>query len=119
MYVSMGERKVPVYRVEKPKGGRGPYSLPETIGLHIAHSDGLHPDPCGDGLDRLSPKEYCGFATLLGLHRWFDGWQVRLSELGFAVAVYSVTPHLIRYARRQLVFRRGDLLPTYYRSLVE
>ena len=54
----------------------------------------------------------------MSLHVWFDGWQVRLSELGFAIAVYIVPVNLIRHARRQLVFRRGDLLPAYYRSLV-
>ena len=118
MVASMGETKVSVYRVEKPKGGRGPYSLPETIGLHIAHSDGLHPDPREDGLKSLHRNEYCGFATLMSLHLWFDGWQVRLAELGFSIAVYIVPVSLIRYANHQLVFRRGDLLPVYYRSLL-
>ena len=81
----------------------------------MAHSDGTHPSPVQDGLNFIHPTEYCGFIKLPDLHRWFSGWHAALAGAGFLIAVYLVPKDRIRFARSQIVFRRGDLLP--FRSL--
>ena len=100
-----------IYRVETPKGGRGPYSLPQCVGLHESHSDGYHPDPIEDGLIQMKRTEVCGFTSRSALDTWFAGWHTRLHERGFIISRYDVPKARVRFAYTQVVFRRGDLVP--------
>jgi len=43
---------------------------------------------------------------------WFQGYKRVLYRYKFNVAFYHVAPSLVRYGRSQLMFERGDLLPS-------
>lgn len=113
---------ITVYRVESWRGA-GPYqdnyysSLFEMRQHHACSDE--HPAPITDGIHAMLGHEYCGFASLELLRRWFKGHKRALSRAGFNVAVYRVPPPLVRFGRRQLVFERGDLLPYEHLPIIK
>jgi hypothetical protein len=105
--------KVFIYRVEMPRGGCGPYVGANTVlkEMHAAHA-GNRPAPEDDaGLGSIRADEFCGFATMDALDRWFAGYHKLLAECGYVIAVYSMPITHVRYGKRQALFRRGDNFP--------
>lgn len=104
--------KVGVYRVENWRGA-GPYNEAHTglRAMHDAHS-GNRPHPCDDGIARPLTTEYCGFGSREDLDWWFQGYKRVLYQYSFNIAFYTVAANLVRYGHRQLMFERGDLLPS-------
>lgn len=108
--------KVSIFRVEKPRGGAGPYDsqywdeLGDMFDAHRANTG--HDTPANDPLlRRIAEDEHCGFATMADMDVWFDGYHDDLHKLGFIVAKYVVPAHIVRYGVNQAVFRRGDHIP--------
>lgn len=64
-----------------------------------------------DGIAELLPTEYCGFVNREHLDEWFRGYKTYLHAEGFLIAVYSVPKNRVRFGHKQVVFRRGDLVP--------
>lgn len=77
-----------------------------------------HPKPQDDGIAAMRDWEVCGFGSRDDLDAWFAGYRRDLYAAGFNIAVYKVSPDLVRYGGHQLVFERGDLLPFDHLPLI-
>ena len=122
-----------VYRLAHPKSAlfgipRGPYAftpygmaseddLDAIDDMTAAHNDdrAAHPGPHqDDGLDdRPNSWEFCGFATLRDLTRWFEGYLRPLGRAGFRLYVYDVPPSRVRVGRRQVLADLTSLTPLH------
>jgi len=81
--------------------------------MYKEHDQGDHPSPDDDPmLGGMYDEEHCGFATIDALDTWFDGYQETLQDCGYIIAVYTVPLRAVRYGQKQLVFRRGDYVPS-------
>ncbi|MFJ3084393.1 hypothetical protein ACIPJG_32205 [Streptomyces halstedii] len=83
----------------------GPYieeGLPEKVdqnidGMRWAHGDRSRPEPHHDAsLQRILPRERCGFDSESALYEWFKGYEELLRENGFKVWVYEVPDDKVR-----------------------
>ena len=109
--------KVSVFRVEEPRGGCGPYKgSPHAEALsemYAEHGSGANPAPQEDPLlGYVATDEHCGFATIEALDAWFEDFHDVLEECGYVIVVYSVPMLDVRYGSQQLLFRRGDAVPS-------
>lgn len=76
--------------------------------MNYNHSDDRHPSPwCDHTTDgtvlNIDSWEFCVFSSVEQMAEWFDGYGMKLDEVGFVVAVYEVETHLVREGRYQSV----------------
>ena len=98
-----------------PYGYASDDDLDAIEAMAAAHNvdHGYHPGPHqDDGLDdRPNSWEFCGFATLRDLTRWFEGYLRPLGRAGFRLYMYDVPPSKVRVGRRQVLADLSSLAP--------
>lgn len=75
-----------------------------STALSYAHSGDWHPSPDEDGAPDWQERHMCGFATEGDMLAWFDGWLDKLHEQGYVATTYEVSPLLVHFGRRQVMF---------------
>lgn len=100
---------VAVFRVEDDLR-LGPYTSRLVAIKVLVHHDDLayHPEPSNDGIRDMQDTEWCGFSSIEALLRWFSFKdRVALEYSGLHVVKIEVPDYMVRYGKRQLVFKQS------------
>jgi hypothetical protein len=101
-----------VYRVEN-EDQLGPYSAEwkKRRKLQLAHNDDAHPGPARDGEELAeayyAPEHYglrYAFASLEGLHEWFEGWLEEILKAGFKIVERVVPDEHVIHGNHQVAY---------------
>lgn len=95
----------------------GPYrttGCEPRLHLHTGLAPDRHPTPFSDRLCKFDDDWYCGFASLRQLDAWFSELDfVQLARYNFMLSVYEPSEKDFMASKKQAIFRRGKLKPTF------